>query len=78
MEVSLNKSYCLALSLMDQTLDLQLAYKGIQIPLCDKFKYLGMTQINMKTSALKRLAGERCAVVDTPYSKPVTRSFFHF
>ncbi|GFY75682.1 hypothetical protein TNIN_53561 [Trichonephila inaurata madagascariensis] len=40
MEVNLNKSYCLAFSLIHQTLDLQLTYKGTQIPLCDKLKYL--------------------------------------
>ncbi|GIX67826.1 hypothetical protein CEXT_214591 [Caerostris extrusa] len=75
MEVNLNKSYCLTFSLMHRTLDLQPKYKSIQIPLCDNFKYLGVTfdrkltwkhhvedisnRAMKRLSALKRLAGAR-------------------
>ncbi|GIY19730.1 uncharacterized protein CEXT_791921 [Caerostris extrusa] len=75
MEVNLNKSYCLTFSLMHRTLDLQLKYKSIQIPLCDNFKYLGVTferkltwkhhvedisnHAMKRLSALKRLSGAR-------------------
>ncbi|XP_035229940.1 uncharacterized protein LOC118201888 [Stegodyphus dumicola] len=60
---------------MHQSLNLQLKYKGTQIPLCDKFKYLGVTfdckltwkphvedlynHATKRLSVLKRLAGAR-------------------
>ncbi|GIY01930.1 hypothetical protein CEXT_332111 [Caerostris extrusa] len=60
---------------MHRNLNLQLKYKSIQIPLCDNFKYLGVTfdrkltwkhhvedisnRAMKRLSALKRLAGSR-------------------